>query len=679
MIYIDADTTVLNLPRTLGSGLRDGGGCECYTKAEIDAMLGVVDGRLDAAEAEEARLEEDKADLTEIYTLEAVDLSVYPSQNYYIKDDGTYNTSANYKHIMVPVQPMQMYRITAPADKTVAYAYTTTDTATAGGRAHYVPGTDKMRLGMGESVTIRIPEGAAFLYFYAGNTNTGTGREGLPDLVKYVPVTRVEPVYNSLTKVAVVKTAGEADKDIIPPMTMRPYIRFIGGGYDFATGIDYSRVQGIVPGHTYRLWLKDTNPDMTGVTGGYRFENIFLKADGTTEIQNRVNWNRQLSDHYDCLAPADAVAMWIGGRCASGVEFGCWVEDLGDLSEGGSILALNPESEWIPKFQAAKKRYWSSGNSNLPKPVVLAHLSDIHGNWTNVRRFIQFCDKYSSYIDERIQSGDLVTQYFTNGINGYINSEGSEKIWNVIGNHDTYESGMAWNAHAGLDAYNKFIAPFVDNWGVTQPAGAATLGKCYYYKDYAENGLRIIVVDAMGWDADEKQWLADTLSGAAALSYHVLIVTHFAGNNPPAQVNDPAFVVAGCRWSTSYAAGTNSVTLNYYNNSVYELTDTVQTFIDGGGIFIGYLQGHYHKDFVANVGRYPSQMIYAIGGSLRDEVADYSHQEGTKMQDEFEIVSINTYTKRITLYKVGANIDLNGTVKNSVCIDYENAQIFMES
>ena len=49
------------------------------------------------------------------------------------------------------------------------------------------------------------------------------------------------------------------------------------------------------------------------------------------------------------------------------------------------------------------------------------------------------------------------------------------------------------------------------------------------------------------------------------------------------------------------------------------------------------------------------------------------------MQDEFEIVSINTYTKRITLYKVGANIDLNGTVKNSVCIDYENSQIFQES
>lgn len=676
MIYIDDTTTVLNLPRTLGQR-RDGTPAQYYTKAEIDAMMSAVDGRLDADDASIADLEQNKADLTEIYTLETVDLLSLPLENYYIKDDGTYNSNSDYKHIMIPVQPMQMYKITAPADKTVAYAYTTTDTATAGGRAHYVPGTDKMRLGMGESVTIRIPEGTAFLYFYAGNTNTGTGREGLPDLVKYVPVTRIEPVNNSLTKVAVVKTAGEADQDIIPPMTMRPYIRFVGGGYYFASGIDFSRVLGIVPGHTYRLWLKDTDPDMTGVTGGFRFENIFLKADGTTEIQNRVNYNRTLNDYYDCLAPADAVAMWIGGRCASGLEFGCWVEDLGDGGTG--ILDFNPASEWIPKFQAAKKRYYTSSNNSLPKPIVLAHLSDIHGNWTNVRRFIEFCNNYSSYIDERIQSGDLVTQYYTNSINGYINSTGSEKIINVIGNHDTYESGLAWNAHAGLDAYNKFIAPFVDNWNVIQPTNAATNGYCYFYKDYAANSLRLVFVDAMGWDAAEKTWLTSVLADALSLSYQVLVVTHFAGNNPPAQVNDPAFTVQAGRWSTSYAAGTNSVTLNYYNTSVYELTDTVQDFMDAGGIFIGYLQGHYHKDFVAKVARHPNQMIYAIGGSLRDEVSDYSHQEGTKMQDEFEIVSINTYTKRITLYKVGANIDLNGTVKNSVCIDYENSQIFQES
>lgn len=49
MIYIDDTTTVLNLPRTLGQR-REGTPAQYYTKAEIDAMMSAVDGRLDAIE-----------------------------------------------------------------------------------------------------------------------------------------------------------------------------------------------------------------------------------------------------------------------------------------------------------------------------------------------------------------------------------------------------------------------------------------------------------------------------------------------------------------------------------------------------------------------------------------------------------------------------------------------------
>ena len=460
---------------------------------------------------------------------------------------------------------------------------------------------------------------------------------------------------------------------------MRPYIRFRGNANTFVTGNSFSRCLGIVGGHSYRFHIIDKNPDMTGVTGGYRYETVFVKADGTTDIQNRVNWNANLKDYYDALAPDDAVSVYIGGRCAAGVEFGVWVEDLGDLSEKTTINYLNPESEWLPKFQAAKKRYYTSSNNNQPQPLVIAHISDIHGNWTNVSRYLEFCNKWSAYIDEKIQSGDLVTQYYTNSISGYTAIDGTEKIINVIGNHDTYQSGGSWAQHAGLDAYNKFIAPFVDNWGVTQPANAATNGYCYFYKDYADQALRLVFVDCMGWDATEESWLVSVLNDALSNSLDVMVVCHFAGNNPPAEVNDPVFTKMGDRWSSSYTVGTNSVTLNYYSTTVYAMTDRVQDFIDAGGKFCGYLQGHYHKDFVATVARHPGQMIYAVGGSLSGEVSDYNHIVGTKDQDEFEIVSINTYTKRVTLYKVGANIDLNGTVKQSVCIDYTNGTILMES
>lgn len=679
MIYIDDNTKAVNLPRTIAQKKEGGVVDTYYTKAEIDAMLGEVDSRIEGVEEEAESLEQSKADLTEIYTLEDFSLEGYESKNYYIKDDGTYNSSVNYKHISVAVQPMQMYRMTAPAVLSVAYAYTTTDTALAGGSAHYVPGTGKMRLAAGESVVIRIPEGTAFLYLYGGNASTGTGRENLPEMRKYVPVIRIEPVYNSLTSVAVIKTAGESDQDIVPVQTLRPYARFVGLGYNFASGRDYSQVLGVIPGHTYRVHIIDTDPDMTGATGGYRYETIYRKSDGTTDIYNRVNVGAALKDHYDSVAPEGAVSLWIGGRCAEGLEFGVWVEDLGDLSLASDINTLNPESEWLPKFQAAKKRYYTSTLKTLPEPVVLAHLSDIHGNWANVQRFLDFCTKYSGYIDEMVQTGDLVTQYYTNSIAGYRAIAGTENILAVIGNHDTYKSGGSWREYAGLAAYQKFLEPSIANWGVVQPSDAATAGKCYYYKDYTEQKLRLVVTDAMGWDEAQNTWLAGILADARTQGYDVLIATHFAGNNPPAQASDPAFLKVGARWSTSYSVGSSSTGLNTYNPLAYEMTDTVQDFIDAGGTFVGYLQGHYHKDIVAYVARHPQQMIYAVGGSLRDEVSDYSHEAGTKMQDEFQIVSVNTYTKRITLYKVGANIDLNGTVKQSVCIDYLNATIFLES
>lgn len=678
MIYIDENTPVVNIPRTLN---RDGNNPpQYYTKGEIDAMLSVIDGRLDDAEDTEAALELEKTSYEQVFVPTQIDLSNVTLLNFYIKDDGTYNTNSDYKHIIIPAVAGQIYRVKGAADYNGAYAFTTTTTATAGGSAHYVPGTSKVVIPAGETMIFVCPEGTAYIYFVAGNISTGTGTERLPQLLERMDSRiTVTPVYNSNTAVATVSQVGQEDVTIVPSQTMRPYIRFIGNGYYFTTGINYSQCLGIVGGHTYRFHIIDTNPDMTGVTGGYRYETVFLKADGTTDIQNRVNWNSNLKDYYDATAPADAVSVYIGGRCAAGLEFGAWVEDLGDLSLASDILTLNPESEWLPKMQAAKKRYYTSTYNNLPQPVVIAHLSDIHGNWANVSRYLEFCNKWSAYIDEKIQSGDLVTQYYTNSISGYTAISGTEKIINVIGNHDTYHSGGTWAQHAGLDAYNKFIKPFVANWNVIQPSDAETIGKCYFYKDYAEQALRLVFVDCMGWNADEESWLVSTLNDALSDSLDVMIICHFAGNNPPAEVNDPVFTKVAPRWSSSYSIGTNSVSLNYYSTTVYAMTDRVQDFMDAGGKFCGYLQGHYHKDFVATVARHPSQMIYAVGGSLSGEVSDYNHVVGTKDQDEFEIVSINTRTKRVTLYKVGANIDLNGTVKQSVCVDYENGNVFLES
>lgn len=625
---------------------------------------------------------------SEAYEASDIDITSYDLKNYYIKDDGTYNTNSDYKHIIVPAAPGQSYKITAQEDKNATYAFVNSTTATAGGSAHYVPGTSKVRIVAGETETIKVPDGTTYIYFYAGNTASGTGREYLPTLEKIVSMTRVVPVYNSLTSVATIQQDGEPATSIVPPMTARPYLYFIGAAGTFKSGAAVnSMMLGVTPGHTYRVYIDNVNVGMSeveaAISSGYRFETIFKKSDDTTDIQNRVAYNRALKPYYDTTAPDGAVALYIGGRCNTGIEFGAWVEDLGDSSLKTSILELNPDSEFRPKMQAINKQYYSSSYKNVPKPLVIAHISDIHGNWENVRRFIEFCDHYDSLydnmIDERIQTGDLVRQYFTYDISGYTSIAGSEKIIGVIGNHDTYQKNGSWTEYVGVEAYNKFIAPFVSNWNVVQPSNAATEGKCYFYKDYVDQAIRIIFTDGMGWDSAQNTWLASVLDDARTNEYDVMIATHFAGSNPAATKDDPAFDVPTANWQTTYTTGTTASTLYTYNHDTYQMMDRVQEFIDAGGIFIGYLQGHYHKDFVAKVHRYPAQMMYSIGGSLIETVGDYDHEAGTRMQDEFEILGIDTFSKVVKIIKVGANVDRFGAVKNSIAIKYDTATILRES
>lgn len=109
------------------------------------------------------------------------------------------------------------------------------------------------------------------------------------------------------------------------------------------------------------------------------------------------------------------------------------------------------------------------------------------------------------------------------------------------------------------------------------------------------------------------------------------------------------------------------------------MNETVQDFIDNGGLFCGYVIGHYHADFIASVYNYPKQLIYSIGATKSGEMKDYNHIIGTRNQDEFQIISVDTYLKIIKLYKVGANVDLYGRIKNSICINYQTGEIIAES
>ena len=170
-------------------------------------------------------------------------------------------------------------------------------------------------------------------------------------------------------------------------------------------------------------------------------------------------------------------------------------------------------------------------NAHPNKPLVLIHYSDLHGIAKNQDRINDYRTFWADYIDATIHTGDILADKWADD---FIFSESEKDILNVIGNHDTATgtgTNRDWYAKQGLESYNRYFAPFVSNWGVTQPSDAATNGYCYYYKDFADNHVRLIVIDS--WDNDttyqttEQAWFADVLAGAKTAGYSVIVASHF--------------------------------------------------------------------------------------------------------------------------------------------------------
>ena len=116
-----------------------------------------------------------------------------------------------------------------------------------------------------------------------------------------------------------------------------------------------------------------------------------------------------------------------------------------------------------------------------------------------------------------------------------------------------------------------------------------------------------------------------------------------------------------------------------YNSYMVHMVDTVQSFIESGGIFLSWLIGHSHVDAIGKV-KNTNQLVIAVDTAQYGSSAvntDCLRVKGDISQDSFNIVSINADTKVVTVTKVGNNIDKYQRVKDSVCINADNCSIII--
>ena len=195
---------------------------------------------------------------------------------------------------------------------------------------------------------------------------------------------------------------------------------------------------------------------------------------------------------------------------------------------GTDIISQNGGEDFIKQclygykriLFASKTHPGSVSSGHADNSLTLFHFSDIHDDNTSASRIKTFIDKFKTIdgktaIDDVVFTGDIVNLTYGASLNkNEWKDWGFENYLWGTGNHDIipgdtsaqiFMNGGGWGRVPHISIYNKYIAPYVSNWGVVQPTDAATKGKNYYYKDYPELGYRLFMCDCFNYRIPYKE------------------------------------------------------------------------------------------------------------------------------------------------------------------------------
>lgn len=314
--------------------------------------------------------------------------------------------------------------------------------------------------------------------------------------------------------------------------------------------------------------------------------------------------------------------------------------------------------------------------------LTLLHLSDIHGSTTNIARILEYYNKYTEYLDFAIHTGDSVANTIADP-NPFENVDGGEDILNVAGNHE------AWLTTSDTDylatekqVYDKIFANSISHWGVVQPTDAATLGKCYYYKDV--RNYRLIVLDSTHWhtggnqhitdDASvQRAWFQTVLADAITNNKKVICALHY----PPVNGIDIVRNLGGFNtFSAENAQDPVSIGDGWFAQD--EIFGCVDTFINNGGMFICWIAGHTHEDFFGMVHGHLKQPFIVLGSSGSGSSSQGANIAGTNTQDNFNILTLSYLSASeilIKIVRIGNDYDIYNRSKNVLCFNTVNNTI----
>ena len=300
------------------------------------------------------------------------------------------------------------------------------------------------------------------------------------------------------------------------------------------------------------------------------------------------------------------------------------------------------------------------------KPLTILHLSDIHADKVPYNRIIEQANYFANKIDDMICTGDMVADTYAS-----ITPWWDEKVMTCIGNHDTASrdgnNAYIWDALSMADRDAYYIAPFESNWDIVHTSGTS-----YYYKDYTDNNVRLIVMDAMLYNSNgaeataQTSWLANLLSDAITNGLHVLIAIHSPhGGATPIK----------CSFTE---LGTPTMPTWTDCNTPQSVIDSVASAIQNGLHFIGYICGHTHKDQMWDAENDKSQLMYCVTCATTTSATGTDLNRGVGF-DAYNLITIDTYYTRVKIIRGGgADIDFDMRTREAICFDYSTGEILGE-
>lgn len=376
----------------------------------------------------------------------------------------------------------------------------------------------------------------------------------------------------------------------------------------------------------------------------------------------------EFSETFKANYDAEYLVLRLYGISASALKVNFIVSafetlsEVADLVTGYGVVQLNKDVE--PLVLQLSRQISTYAANHQYKRATFLFFSDIHGHAEQWERICDYMDYYSKFIPFAVHAGDYVPTDL-----GTVNDlYGTRKpkngaILTIVGNHDCNPSGSGSPTAPIADTYAALyenVDPSADGWDCTMGTAQYAM---YWYKDLAEEGVRIIGFDQYHWDADQKTFMENAFDDAITNGYAVVTVTHTPITT---QVDN----IGSGFWSYD-----NLIAGDTYTGSMVEIRALINAFVNGGGTHLVNLCGHLHWDEIGLLHDDGLFQIKTMAATPNETWEDAARVDRSKTMDCFNVLQIDRNLGMIKMVRVGCNSADCLQAKTAICFDYVNKRL----